>query len=229
VDPAALYDKMFDPTNKTATDLVLLLPKDLDILISNLVSNIVTMHVINQPTLRKPITAEEFDLERQLVGAFGAVLWQKAEAMWLGRSATHRAPVRLFFSYATKDRKRVLPFKAGLKSAGYDVWIDEKDIIVGEPLLDSISNAISGDADFALMFLSENSINSEWVKLEIRMAYSREIKSRQTFLLPVRLTDCAIPDHLRVKKYANAAGRTSKCIAEIIDALRNLIGKRPYF
>jgi hypothetical protein len=157
------------------------------------------------------------------------VIWQGAESMWQGRSTVSRDPARLFLSYSRKDRRKVQAFRRGLEKAGCSVWLDETDIVVGDPILDKISTAISGGTDFVVLFLSESSIDSEWVKLETRLAYERELGSGQPFLLPVRLTDCVVPAHLSVKKYADAFGRTAQCITEIQDAVRTHIINRPYF
>lgn len=52
--------------------------------------------------------------------------------------------------------------------------------------------------------MSVNSLRSEWVATEIRIAYQRELDLGRTVLIPVLLGDCSIPPELGVKKYVDA-------------------------
>jgi hypothetical protein len=229
VDPFALYEKMTNDERAKTEALTLLFPKDLNLFLTQL-SRFIVAFLGQQLTDKSSVlSARDFEGAILLSTGFGAILWQQAEAMWIGRPTAHRSPVRIFLSYSRKDKRQVQVFRRIFEKFGYDVWIDEKDIIVGEPLLDTISKAISGSADFVVLFLSDNSTTSEWVKLETRLAYERELKLGYPFLLPVRLGNCKIPTHLSIKKYADAFGRITRCAKELQNAVSNLIAKRPYF
>jgi len=91
-----------------------------------------------------------------------------------------------FVSYSHKDEKFVSTLVARLRSAGVRVWFAPEDMNAGAKLEEEISRAIK-TFDRLVVVLSENSMNSAWVKSELRKARNRELTEERRVLFPVSL------------------------------------------
>lgn len=85
---------------------------------------------------------------------------------------------------------------------GITTWVDVGELKVGDSLIEKIEEGISKTNYFGVV-LSKNSIESDWVKRELRMAFTREFKEKRPFILPILIEDCELPLYLREKKYAD--------------------------
>lgn len=72
---------------------------------------------------------------------------------------------KIFISYARKDKDEVYPILDLLEQKGYDCWIDKNGIESGDEFKSIIITAIN-ECQVFLYMLSENSVQSEWVKKE---------------------------------------------------------------
>lgn len=124
--------------------------------------------------------------------------------------------MRIFLSHSSHDKPRVQEFAKILKARGFDCWIDEAEIKIGESLIYSISNAIS-EIDYVLVFLTTNSVSSHWVRYELQLAMTDEVTQGKIKVLPVLLESCDIPNFLKMKKYADlSTGEKWEAVAEKI-------------
>lgn len=104
----------------------------------------------------------------------------------------------IFLSYVRDDQDVVKPVYEKLRAEGYSPWMDQFDILPGEDWGRSIRIAIQ-KADFFLIFLSTHSVNRRGVlQKEIRAALDvrNTMLMSDIYLIPVRLSDCSIPDEL---------------------------------
>lgn len=93
-----------------------------------------------------------------------------------------------FISYSHKDKAFVQYLNDKLKERGIRVWYAPEDLKPGQKIHEEIDKAIHL-FDKLLIVISENSMNSEWVKTEIRKARKREIKEGKRILFPISITD----------------------------------------
>jgi hypothetical protein len=93
-----------------------------------------------------------------------------------------------FISYSTKDEDFAKRLHSRMRDEGLRVWYSPEDIKGGQKLHEQIDQAIRV-YEKLLLVLSPNSMNSEWVKTEIRRARKIEIKEGQRKLFPIRLVD----------------------------------------
>lgn len=93
-----------------------------------------------------------------------------------------------FISYSTRDEEFVTQLVARLRHAGVRVWFAPEDLVGGKKLYDEIRDAIER-FDRLLIVLSPHSINSEWVRSEIRNARHREVREERRVLFPISLVD----------------------------------------
>jgi hypothetical protein len=93
-----------------------------------------------------------------------------------------------FISYSTKDREFAERLHADLQSKGVRCWFAPENIKGGRKLHEQIPEAIRL-YDKLLLVLSENSMESEWVKTEIYHARQDEIHNNKRKLFPIGLVD----------------------------------------
>src|SRR6266540_5316127 len=93
------------------------------------------------------------------------------------RKARHSKDYLVFISHSSSDRwiAEVIAEKIG--SIGASCWLDEKDLEGGEVIVDRIINGIDL-CDEALVLISPQSVQSQWVAFEIRSEeHSSELQS----------------------------------------------------
>ena len=108
----------------------------------------------------------------------------------------------VFISYASTDRDFAEKLGSDLRRAGHQVWLDDSDVRVGEPIISAIEKGIQG-AEYLILVLSPRSVDSQWVSEEWHAAYWEQIQSGRIKLLPVLIQDCEIPRFLSNKRYAD--------------------------
>jgi uncharacterized protein YjbI with pentapeptide repeats len=95
-----------------------------------------------------------------------------------------------FISYSTKDQEFADRLHADLQNKGVRCWFAPHDVQGGKKLHEQIDEAIRR-YERLLLILSPNSMNSKWVKTEIRNARKLEVAEKKRVLFPVRLASYA--------------------------------------
>ncbi len=93
-----------------------------------------------------------------------------------------------FISYSHEDEEFTKRLHSRMRDQGLRVWYAPEDIRAGEKTHHQIDEA-NKLYDKLLVVLSNNSMESEWVKTEIYKARQREIKEDRRLLFPIRLVD----------------------------------------
>jgi len=110
-----------------------------------------------------------------------------------------KATAQIFLSYAREDRGKVEKLYQKLSEAGFNPWMDKKNILPGEKWEVAIREAIRR-SDFFLACLSANSVTKRgWIQKEIKDALDiwQAMLDSDIYLIPVRLEDCKAPESLR--------------------------------
>ena len=109
----------------------------------------------------------------------------------------------VFISYSTEDASFAGFLSKALGDRNINVWLDDKEIRVGDcSLTTRIGDAVHSN-DFMIVVLSPASVRSEWVKKELAEAMNNEIRQKKVVVLPVIYRRCTIPPFLTEKKYAD--------------------------
>jgi uncharacterized protein YjbI with pentapeptide repeats len=137
-----------------------------------------------------------------------------------------------FISYSHADRSFARALHDALQGRGIRCWLDEHDLRPGDRILDVVNDAIRS-CDKLLLCCSESSLESWWVKDEIRKAIERERKERRDLIVPVLLDDYLLDGwndglaaEIRSRLAANVAGWESQHalfeqgVDRIVSALR---------
>jgi hypothetical protein len=106
--------------------------------------------------------------------------------------------MKIFISYSTKD-KIVRGLAKYISKEMIETWIDHKAIGGGRDLTKAIKKGIN-KSDIYFLFISQNSLNSDWVEKEIKWAMKREEKLKYEFIVPVLLEDKALKKWDKYKK-----------------------------
>lgn len=131
--------------------------------------------------------------------------------------------MKIFFSHSSDDKSLVR--EISLKIYDFlDIWVDEKELLVGEHLLHEITKSVN-NVDYVVLFLSNSSIGSEWVKKEIELSLEKEKILNRPFLLPIVLGDCQIPEILGDRFYLKLYSQKEKDIKFLSEQLNEQLFK----
>jgi 5'-deoxynucleotidase YfbR-like HD superfamily hydrolase len=108
----------------------------------------------------------------------------------------------IFLSHSSSDKPFVRKIKKALISQGHKTWIDEEDIPIGESIAKAIGTSLER-CNVVIVFLSKESVKSNWVNEEWRNKFFDQVNKGQVFILPLLIEKCEIPPLLRDKKYAD--------------------------
>jgi len=126
----------------------------------------------------------------------------------------------VFLSYSTKDKHKVNKLYNSLKKDGYEVWLDEWEIKVGDQIPQKISDGVQRSR-FVAIWLSKNSVSSNWVSEEWQSKYYSDIQNSRAVILPLLGEDCDIPMLLKPKKYADFRNQFSIGYSKLAKALES--------
>ena len=96
-----------------------------------------------------------------------------------------------FISYSSKDEDLAKRLYSELQDNGVRCWFAPEDLRIGDKIRHSIDKEIR-IREKLLIILSENSINSEWVKTEVETAFEVESERSETVLFPIRVDEAVM-------------------------------------
>jgi hypothetical protein len=114
---------------------------------------------------------------------------------------------KVFISYAREDREEVRALYERLKGIGVDPWMDDQNLLPGDPWARTIDEAILS-ADFFLFCISTHSVDKSGV---LRQELSKGLdqwyarSGPDNYLLPVMLEDCQMPESLAALQRVDAS------------------------
>lgn len=93
-----------------------------------------------------------------------------------------------FISYASADERFARKLHDDLQMNGVRVWFAPEDLKIGDPIEDSIDEAILS-YDKLILVLSQHSMDRAWVRHEYMRAMKKEKETGQVVLFPLRIDD----------------------------------------
>jgi hypothetical protein len=132
----------------------------------------------------------------------------------------------VFLSYSRADGEQVAPIADALRARGATVWYDTASTAGGSYYIESVRRALRNTA-LMLVFVSGNSVSSNWVADELR-AY-RSLMARETGhkLLAVHLDKTRIPPNLQDASAIDAHGVPPAEVARLIGQASGLAALAP--
>ena len=129
--------------------------------------------------------------------------------------------MRAFLSHSSKDKDLVERVHASLGHKA--AWLDRVEIEWGDLFLERITEAIESASDFVL-FWSQHSAQSEWVRLELNMAFIRMLTDKAIRLRVVTIDDTDVPLHLKPYHHLKLTSSFDP-VKEIVEGLTSLLGQ----
>jgi hypothetical protein len=126
---------------------------------------------------------------------------------------------KVFISHTKTDKRFVRRLAARLEKAHFRVWLDEHDLIAGDPLPQSIGKALKA-AKVILVVVSKASVKSKWLRYELNVATDRMIKG-ECRVIPVVIDDTELPPEVIGLLYADCRKGLAHGIPSILTALKH--------
>ncbi|WP_322890065.1 MULTISPECIES: toll/interleukin-1 receptor domain-containing protein [unclassified Yoonia] len=125
---------------------------------------------------------------------------------------------RVFISHSSADKAFARMLAKDLEDRGILVWIDEKNIRVGDSIRTSIEDGLA-KCDFAVIVITKDSLSRPWVTAELSALFSLEASAKRKMILPCVVQDASIPLLLLDKKYADFRTDYAVGLRDVLDAV----------
>jgi len=158
----------------------------------------------------------------------GLVVEDLVEAAERTKAARHEKDAKkkiAFLSHSSKDKPFIRQLATDLSSHGIGVWLDEQRIRVGDSIPDQIAQGLA-ESDYFVVAISENSVNSGWVKKELNNALVHEVERRHVHILPAKLDKSEMPESIRDKKYADFSMSYKSGLEQVLNAIQGAPDER---
>src|SRR5437762_2877757 len=126
----------------------------------------------------------------------------------------------VFISHASKDDGVVRELRQALESLGVETWADSERLSGGDILSAEIRKAIE-NADYFLVVLSLDSLNSEWVQREIK--HAKSVRKTDYKIVPLIRQNIGIPVLHLLFEEEPVAVRLGDGPAAVTDALPQIL------
>ena len=98
---------------------------------------------------------------------------------------------KIFISHTSADKLFVRRLASRLEKDQFSVWLDEHDLIAGDPLPETIGRALEA-AKVILVVVSKASISSRWLRYELNIATEKMIKG-ECRVIPIVIDETPLP------------------------------------
>jgi TIR domain-containing protein len=126
---------------------------------------------------------------------------------------------KVFISHTAADKPFVRRLAARLKKSQFHTWLDEHDLIAGDPLPQSIGKALQA-AKVILIVVSKASVASKWLRYELNLATEKMIKG-ECRVIPIVIDETPLPAEVRGLLYADCRKGLAAGIPSILTALKH--------
>lgn len=104
----------------------------------------------------------------------------------------------VYLSYDDADKEIALQLQEVLETTLIgEIWIRHLDLRAGDLVADVLSDAIS-EVKWFILILTHNSLNSEWIRKELRLLTIRWLEGMNFNLIVIRADDCNLPRDLKI-------------------------------
>lgn len=124
--------------------------------------------------------------------------------------------MEVFISYSHEDKEIANKIAVILREEGHTVWFDSWKIKIGDNILNKINEGIKR-ADAILVILSQNSLNSKWVSMELSSMAFGEISKGRSRIIPILIDNSSVPSYLSNYKYLDLSTRFEEGVQELIE------------
>lgn len=109
--------------------------------------------------------------------------------------------MQVFISHSSIDKPIAIRIKEQLESIGVNTWLDDAEIRVGDSIPDKVAEGLK-ESEIICILLSQNSVQSFWVKRELNAFLPQYINGNKV-ILPCKLDNSEVPYLISDIKYAD--------------------------
>ena len=92
----------------------------------------------------------------------------------------------IFISHSSLDAEFVSELRTQLESFGLKTWVDCRELVGGQKLAREIEQAID-EASYLIAVISSQTVNSKWVRKEIKYALAKQKQHKAFAIIPLVL------------------------------------------
>ena len=122
---------------------------------------------------------------------------------------------KAFICYSSADKAFVQRLAKALEESDVSVWVDEKEILVGDDIRSKIEEGLNA-SDYLVIVLSPDSVESPWVAKELDAKLIEEVEAHKVTVLPLLHHECEIPPLLKGKHYADFRADFARGLRELL-------------
>jgi restriction endonuclease Mrr len=126
---------------------------------------------------------------------------------------------RVFVSYAASDRAFADRLIDQLRDSEVAVHVDRVNLKHGDQMLSAMRSQIEA-ADFLVLLLSPQALESPWVPRELEYAVSTELRQRSITVVPLKVQPCRVPHYLEAWMVIDATRDFEKAVHKLAGLLR---------
>jgi hypothetical protein len=134
--------------------------------------------------------------------------------------------MKIFLSHSGRDKPLVREIIKYLPNS-IQTWLDEDNLPLGTEISKELKNAITNNSDLIVLFISQEAINSSWVKKELEWAIEREKTLGYTFIFPIVLDENSWknikPIQFQERKYLLLNSFETNDVKNVANKLKNEI------
>jgi hypothetical protein len=125
----------------------------------------------------------------------------------------------IFISHRMADTNLAERLADEIRAAGYPVWLDKWEILVGDSVVERISSGLQ-TAKYVVVCYSEYGVESNWMSREWMASLARQLEGDGIKLLPVRLSGGAPPPILADIRYADLVKDWDRGVRDLLRAIK---------
>lgn len=84
---------------------------------------------------------------------------------------------KVFISHSSRDKAFVRRLAKRLWNEGYQVWLDEKELVPGDALAARLSDTLK-ESRVVIVVVTPHSVTSKWLSFELNKATERMVEGR---------------------------------------------------
>jgi hypothetical protein len=122
-----------------------------------------------------------------------------------------------FVSASTKDEPAAYDLVHGLEILNRMIWFAPKRIKPGMDIYQQIELGLKFSGKI-IVLMSTGLFSSDWCQLERNTVLYGDLQTKRRRLIPVLLSDCEVPETLKLLKNIDARGGFTTAVIDEIDA-----------
>lgn len=126
---------------------------------------------------------------------------------------------KVFISHSSVDKPFVRELAQAIQNAGFQVWLDEKELLVGDSLPHKISEGVQS-ASVVLVVVSSAAIRSRWLRFELNHATQKMVEG-ECRVIPIVIEKVDLPAEVTGLLYADFTGDREPALRSVITALEH--------